>query len=205
MTDARLQSAAAQRNRDAILVVLRDRLAPEGRLLEIASGTGEHVAHFAAAMPGWVFQPSDPEPERQVSIDAWSAAVSLGNVLPALALDATASAWPVSGMDAVLCINMIHIAPWAAARGLFRNAARTLVPGGKLFLYGPFKRDGAHTAPSNAEFDLDLRGRNAEWGIRDLEMVAAEAEAAGFGAPAVVAMPVNNLTLAFRLERSWGG
>ena len=198
MTDPRQYAPAAARNRDAILAVLRRHLPSGGPVLEIASGSGEHVAHFAAALPGCVFQPSDPDAGRRASIDAWTAETGLGNIRRALALDATAEAWAVPEMDAVLCLNMIHIAPWRAARGLVRNAGSLLKHDGMLFLYGPFKRDGAHTAPSNAAFDLDLRGRNPEWGIRDLEAVAAEAAAAGFGAPEAVSMPANNLSVIFR-------
>ncbi len=198
MIDARMHAPATLRNRDAILAVLRPRLAPGSLVLEVASGSGEHAAHFAAALPGVAFQPSDPDPGCRASIDAWASASRLANIRPALALDAAAPAWPVAAADAVLCMNMIHIAPWAAALGLLRHAARVLKPGGLLFLYGPFRRGGAHTAPSNAEFDLDLRGRNPEWGIRDLEAVAAEAATAGFAAPEVVAMPANNLSVLFR-------
>ncbi len=198
MTDRRQFAPAAARNRDAILAVLRRHLPPRGHVLEIASGSGEHAVHFAAALPGCVFQPSDPDADRRASIDAWMAAAGLANVRPALALDATDADWPVTAADAVLCSNMIHIAPWAAARGLVRNASRVLGPGGVLFLYGPFRRGGAHTGPGNAAFDLDLRGRNPEWGIRDLEAVAAEAASLGFAAPAVVEMPANNLSVVFR-------
>lgn len=198
MTDRRQFAPAAARNRDAILAVLRRHLPPCGQVLEIASGSGEHAVHFAAALPGCVFQPSDPGAERRASIDAWVAAAGLANIRPALALDATDADWPVTAADAVLCSNMIHIAPWAAARGLVRNGARVLEPGGVLFLYGPFKRGGAHTAPGNAAFDQDLRGRNPEWGIRDLEAVAAEAASLGFAAPETVEMPANNLSVIFQ-------
>ena len=207
MTDARMYAPAAQRNRDAILQVLRGLMTPCAFVLEIASGSGEHAAHFAAALPDCRFQPSDPDPERRASIDAWAAASGLANVLPALSLDAMAHDWPIpisspaassSGADAVLCLNMIHIAPWAAALGLVRHAARVLRPEGALLLYGPFRRGGAHTAPSNAAFDRDLRERNPDWGIRDVEAVAEVAADAGFSAPDIVEMPANNLSLAFR-------
>ena len=202
--DFRKHAPATLRNREAILAVLRGRLAPGGLVLEVASGSGEHAAYFATGLPGMVFQPSDPHPESRASIDAWAASARLANLRPALALDATAPDWKLAGVDAVLCINMLHIAPWAAARGLIRNSARVLGRDGLLFLYGPFKRGGAHTAPSNAVFDLDLLGRDPEWGVRDLEAVAAEAEGAGFGVPEILAMPANNLSVVFRLEGSLG-
>jgi Protein of unknown function (DUF938) len=178
--------------------VLREHLPPRGLALELASGTGEHVAHFAANLAELTFQPSDPDEAARASIDAWAAASGLANVRPALALDATAEHWPITTADAILCINMIHIAPWRAGCGLIDGAARTLASGGVLYLYGPFKRDGTHTAPSNAEFDRSLRAQNPEWGVRDLEAVAALAAAAGFAAPLIVPMPANNLSLILR-------
>jgi len=198
MTDLRQYAPAAARNRDAILVVLCRHLPPSGHVLEIASGSGEHAVHFARALPGCVFQPSDPGADRRASIDAWAAAAGLGNIRPALALDATAQQWPDTAADAVLCLNMIHIAPWKAARGLLHNAGSMLGRTGMLFLYGPFKRDGLHTAPSNAAFDRDLRARDPHWGIRDLEAVAVEAASCGFLAPLVEEMPANNLSVVFR-------
>jgi SAM-dependent methyltransferase len=198
MNDARRYAPATERNRDAILAVLERHLPARGLVLELASGSGEHVVHFAAALPGLVFQPSDPDAPSRASIDAWAATTGLGNLRPSIALDATAARWPVEAADAVLCINMIHIAPWAAASGLMRGAARILEPGGILYLYGPYKRAGRHTAPSNDAFDRSLRARNPAWGVRDLEAVAALAEAAGFAAPLVEPMPANNLSLIFR-------
>jgi SAM-dependent methyltransferase len=154
--------------------------------------------HFAAALPDLVFQPSDPDAASCASIDAWAASAGLANLRPAIALDATAQHWPIPAADAVLCINMIHIAPWAAAIGLLQGAARILAPGGVLYLYGPYKRDGRHTAPSNDAFDRGLRARDPAWGVRDLEAVAALAAANGFAAPAIEPMPANNLSLIFR-------
>ncbi|MCR0983260.1 class I SAM-dependent methyltransferase [Roseomonas populi] len=194
-SNLRRRAPAAARNRDPILAVLRGVLPPQGVVLEVASGTGEHALHFAQAFPDLVFQPSDPDPGARGSIDAWAA--GQGNIRPALALDA-AGEWPAVAADAVLCINMIHIAPWAATLGLMRGAAALLRPGAPLVLYGPYRRNGVHTAPSNADFDADLRRRNPEWGVRDLETVAAEAAARGFGAPEVHEMPANNLLLVFR-------
>ncbi|HEX3500981.1 MAG TPA: DUF938 domain-containing protein [Stellaceae bacterium] len=198
MMDARRYAPATERNRDAILAVLASHLPARGLVLELASGSGEHAAHFAAALPGLVFQPSDPDAASRASIDAWAALAGQGNLRPAIALDAAAPRWPIEAADAVLCINMIHIAPSAAACGLVRGAARILAPGGILYLYGPYKRGGRHTAPSNDAFDRSLRARNAEWGVRDIEAVAALAEAAGFAAPLIEPMPSNNLSLIFR-------
>jgi cyclopropane fatty-acyl-phospholipid synthase-like methyltransferase len=195
--DLRRFAPAAARNRDPILDVLRHCLPAAGTVLEVASGSGEHVVHFAAALPDLTFQPSDPDPDARRSIDAWVAASGLATIRPALALDAaTTATWPAA--DAVVCINMIHIAPWAAAEGLFHGAASALPPGAPLILYGPYRRGGAHTAPSNAAFDADLRARNPAWGVRDLEAVAALAAREGFGPPAVTEMPANNLTVVFR-------
>lgn len=197
MPDHRQQAPAAARNRDPILAVLRGVLPETGTVLEIASGTGEHSLHFAAALPGLVFQPSDPNPEARSSIAAWAAASGLANLRPPLALDAAAPSWPVTAADAVLCINMIHISPWAATEGLMRGAAAILPPGGPLYLYGPYRRAGLATAPSNEAFDRDLRQRDPAWGLRELEAVAALADAAGFSGPAVTEMPANNLSVVF--------
>jgi SAM-dependent methyltransferase len=200
--DARRHAPATARNRDAILAALRRHLPARGLVLEVASGTGEHVAYFAAALPDLAFQPSDPDPDARASVDAWGA--GLPNLRPALALDATAPDWERAAggaADAVLCVNMVHIAPWAATEGLARGAARLLPAGGVLCLYGPFKRGGRHTAPSNAAFDADLRASDPAWGVRDLEAVAAEAASRGFEAPAVEQMPANNLFVAFRRGR----
>jgi SAM-dependent methyltransferase len=187
---------AAARNRQAILEVLQQHLPKSGLVLEIASGSGTHVAHFAKALPHLAFQPSDPDSRHHASIAAWAADVP--NIRAPLLLDATDSMWPIQRADAVLCINMIHISPWASAEGLMRGAGRMLPAGGLLYLYGPFRRDGAHTAPSNEAFDQDLRRENPEWGVRDLEAVTATAAANGFAAPEILAMPANNLSLVFR-------
>ena len=196
MTDPRLHAPATLRNRGPILDALRPRLPPRGLVLEVASGTGEHAAHLAAALPHLLFQPTDPDPAHRASIAAWTG--ELPNVRPPLALDASAPDWPVRHAEAVLCVNLIHIAPWAATEGLLSGAARVLPPGGPLVLYGPFKRDGRHTAPSNAAFDAELRARDPAWGVRDLGDVARLAGAAGFGMAEVVPMPANNLTVMFR-------
>jgi len=194
--DPRRHAPATLRNRDPILAGLRDLLPARGLVLEVASGTGEHCAHFAAALPGLAWQPTDLDPENRASIAAWCA--GLANVRPPCAMDASAPQWPVDRADAVICINMIHIAPWSAAEGLFAGAARILPDGASLVLYGPYRQAGVPTAPSNEEFDASLRARDPEWGLRGLEAVAALAAETGFGAPSVTAMPANNLLVAFR-------
>ena len=192
----RLSAPSALRNRDPILDVLRAHLPATGMVLEIASGTGEHVAHFAAALPALTWQPTDPEISRCASIDAWAA--GLPNVRPAIPLDTTAPDWPVPDADAVLCINMIHIAPWTAAESLVAGAARLLRTDGLLALYGPYRWANRPMEPGNAAFDADLRRRNPAWGLREVEAVAALAAASGFAAPSLVTMPSDNLMLLFR-------
>lgn len=201
--DARRSAPAALRNRDAILAELRDLLADAGRVLEIASGTGEHAVHFAAALPHLTWQPSDQDPELRASVAAHAAAAGLGSVAAPVPLDVTAAPWPVEGpgadrFDAVFCANMIHIAPWPATEGLLRGAGAVLRPGGRLILYGPFKEGGAHTAESNAEFDARLRAQDPSWGVRDLDAVATAAAAHGLTLDRVIAMPANNRMVVFR-------
>lgn len=192
----RRAAPATARNRQPILDVLRPHLPARGMVLEVASGSGEHTAYFAQALPVLVFQPSDPDDVARASVDAWCE--ELGNVRPALALDAASATWPIAAADAVVCINMIHISPWESTIGLIGGAARLLPSGGTLFLYGPYFREGVGTAPSNLAFDRDLRTRNPAWGIRWLEQVATLAQAHGFAEPLVVEMPANNLSLVFR-------
>lgn len=165
-------------------------------MLEIASGTGEHVAHFAASHPELTWQPTDPDPERRASIDAWTAGLS--NVRPARPLDAASANWPVSQAECVLCINMIHISPWSAAEGLCSGASRVLPAGGLLALYGPYRWHDRAMEPGNAAFDADLRARNPAWGLRTVEAVSDLARSCGFGSPDIVAMPSDNTTLLFR-------
>jgi SAM-dependent methyltransferase len=197
--DARLFAPSAARNREPICSVLQRHLPQQGLVLEVASGSGEHTVHFArAAGPQIAFQPSDPDAQARASIDAWVEASGLANIRRALALDAAAAVWPIAHADVVVCINMIHISPWASTVGLVRGAARVLAPGGLLFLYGPYRREGRHTAPSNAAFDRDLRARNAQWGVRDLEAVGELATEAGFAPPLIEPMPANNLSVLFR-------
>ena len=201
--DARLFSPSSERNREPIAVVLRRCLPATGTVLEIASGTGEHVAWFAARLPGLVFQPSDPGGTQRASIAAWIAAAGLENIGPPLALDVASPDWEENAdipnpLAAILCINLIHISPWAATLGLMRGAGHLLADGGVLYLYGAYKRGGRHTAPSNATFDASLRAQSPEWGVRDLETVVAEADRAGFALDEVVEMPANNLSVIFR-------
>lgn len=196
--DPRIYRPYVARNRDPILDVLRRVLPGQGLVLEVASGSGEHAAYFAAHLPALTWQPSDPDPEALASIAAHRAAAGTPNLLAPLQLDVSAARWPVERADAVICNNIIHISPWSACEGLMAGAARTLPPGGVLYLYGPYKIDGRHTAPSNAAFDATLRAQNAAWGIRDLANVAALAERNGLTLTETVAMPANNLSVVFR-------
>lgn len=196
----RRSAPAALRNRDPIAAVLRQVLPERGTILEIASGTGEHAVHFAGLFPHLLWQPSDPDPEALASIAAWRAEADLPNLLDPLRLDAAAVPWPTEGADAVLCINMVHISPWAATVGLLRGAARVLPTGAPLILYGPYRRKGVPTAPSNAAFDDSLRARNPDWGLRDLDAVEAEALGNGLRLERVTEMPANNVTVLFRRD-----
>lgn len=195
--DHRRYAPAAERNRGPILEVLRRVLPARGTVLEIASGTGQHVAHFAAALPALAWQPTDRSDADFASIVAWCADANATNVRPPLVLDTTSEEWPVGTVDAIFNANMIHIAPWAAGLGLLRGAARHLPPDGVLVLYGPFRVHGAHTAPSNAAFDAELRARDPAWGVRDLDEVARVAATHGLVLAEQVAMPANNLSVAF--------
>jgi hypothetical protein len=194
----RRHAPATLRNRAPILEVLRRVLPDSGVLLEVASGSGEHAVHFAAALPGWTFQPTDVDPGALPSIAAWIAETGVANVRPPLQLDVTAEAWPVGTVDAVFSANMVHIAPPEAALGLMAGAGRHLGAGGVLVVYGPFRIGGEHTAPSNAAFDADLRARDPRWGVRDLEWLQELAAAHGLTFEQRVPMPANNQTLIFR-------
>lgn len=198
--DPRRSAPAASRNRDPILATLRKHLPGRGLILEVASGTGEHIVHFAAAMPALTFQPSDPTLEARASTDAWVRATGLTNVRAAIELDATATVWPIEAAEAIVCINMIHIAPWAATVGLLHGASRILPAEAPLALYGPFREGGRHTAPGNRAFDSDLRLRNPDWGVRDLDEVSEVASSVGFAAPEIERLPANNLVLVFRRQ-----
>lgn len=186
------------RNRDPILDVLRLILPPKGLVLEVASGSGEHAAYFAQNLRALDWQPSDPDQEALASATAHRAEASLPNLLPPLPLDVTAAQWPVDRADAVICCNMIHIAPWTVCEGLIAGSARVLPTGGLLYLYGPYKIGGRHTAPTNQAFDERLRAQNPAWGIRDLDDVTALAARHGFALAETVPMPANNLSVIFR-------
>jgi cyclopropane fatty-acyl-phospholipid synthase-like methyltransferase len=197
----RLESPAAERNKSPILAAIRARLPTTGVVLEVASGTGQHIVHFAREVPSLVWQPTDADEELRSAAAERIREAGLDNVRPPLRLDVRASDWPSEKVSAIVCINMIHIAPWSATKGLMEGAARLLQPGSPLFLYGPYKRGGRHTAPSNEAFDLSLRGRNPEWGVRDLDEVERCAEQHGLVLAEVVAMPANNLTVIFEAAR----
>jgi len=192
----RQQAPATLRNREPILAVLRDVMPPSGLVLEVASGTGEHVAFFAEAFPALDWQPSDPDPDARASIAAWCE--GLANVRAPIEIDAAAGAWPIDRADAIVCINMVHISPWAATEGLFAGAARLLPTGALLYLYGPYRRDGYPIALSNEAFDSSLKSRNADWGLRNVEALVALGAANGIGFERWVEMPANNLSLIFR-------
>ncbi len=197
-SDEALFAPAAARNGAVILDVLRDVLPGGGQVLEVASGSGEHAVRFAGALPHLCWQPSDPDRRALGSIAAHARGAGLPNLLAPVELDARARVWPVTRADAVVCINMVHIAPWAATAGLMAGAGRLLPDGGPLYLYGPFRIDGAHTAPSNAQFDEGLRARDPGWGVRDLEAVIAAAAEHGLALAERIAMPANNLSVVFR-------
>jgi SAM-dependent methyltransferase len=196
----RLFSPSAARNRDPVLRALQAILPPRGLMLEIASGTGEHVVHFAKGLPGWRFQPTEFDEISRQSVRAWIAYEGLANIAAPITLDARADVWGVeaaSSLDAILSLNMIHIAPWAAAVGLFRGAGRLLKPGGLLLLYGPFQENGVHNAPSNAAFDESLRARDPDWGVRDIADLQRLGAENGLTLRERQAMPANNQILVF--------
>lgn len=197
----KLSFPATQRNRAPLFEVLRRVLPSPCTLLELASGSGEHATFFAQQLPRLTIQPTDIEPAHLASIDAWVAELDLSaRIRPAIHLDASDARWPVlhDRVDAVLCCNMIHIAPWVACLGVFRGAADVLAPGAPLLFYGPFRRRDVPTAPSNEAFDIDLKRRDPSWGVRHLDDVVAVATAAGFVLDEVIDMPANNLTVVFR-------
>jgi SAM-dependent methyltransferase len=195
---AALTSPSVARNRDPILAVLRQFLPRTGTVLEIASGTGEHAAHFAASLPHLTWQPTDQDEQALNSIATHRAVSRLPNLRAPLRLDAAAVDWPVERADAVVAINMVHISPWRATQWLMAGAGRVLPPGSVLYLYGAYKENGAHTAPSNEAFDQDLRRRNPDWGVRDREEVVRLASAYGLDLVERIPMPANNFSLVFR-------
>ncbi len=201
---AKRHAPATLRNRDVIADVLAQELPASGLVLEVASGSGEHIIHFAERFPTLAWQASDPDPVARMSIEAWATEGALTNLLAPVDLDASAETWPVNAAAAILCINMTHIAPWAATIGLLRGAARLLGQGAPLILYGPFLKADIETAPSNAAFDAQLRERNRAYGIRRVEDVDEEAEAHGFTRTACHLMPANNLVLVYRLGEKAG-
>lgn len=198
MNDSRLTSPAAARNRQPILSVLQQVLPARARVLEVASGSGEHAVYLAGAVPGWTWLPSDPAPRALASITAWREAVNLENLRQPRQLDVLNDGWPLEPFDAVVAINLLHISPWTITQALMAGAGASLGPGGVLYVYGPFRRERRHTAASNAAFDADLRARDPRWGIRDLDAVTAEAGRYRLGLDQVVDMPANNLSLVFR-------
>lgn len=197
-TDARRFAPATQRNREAITEVLRTVLPSHGTALEIASGSGEHVVHFGAQFAGIKWIPSDPDTDARASIAAWSAEAKLSNISPPIALNAASEDWPIQHADAIVCINMVHISPFSATVGLLHGACRILPPEGVLYLYGPYRRQGTPTAPSNEAFDASLKSREPQWGLRWVEDVEAEANRAGLRLQSITEMPANNLSLVFR-------
>lgn len=198
MTDDRRSAPHVARNAEPIAEVLKDVLPARGMVLELASGTGEHGLHFAREFPKLLWQPSDAEPAALRSIEAWRADSGLFNLLPPISLDVRAAEWPVTAADAIVAINLLHISAWAATAGVMRGAGRLLAPGAPLTVYGPFRQAGVDTAPSNLAFDESLKARDPDWGLREVEAVAAEAEKCGFSLELVVPMPANNLSLVFR-------
>lgn len=197
-SDRRLYFPHVARNREPILEILQRVLPRQGLVLEIASGGGEHAAYFASNLPGLRWQPTDANSEMFESIAAHRAAIGVANLLLPLHLDVTSEQWPVERADAMVCCNMIHIAPWVATEGLIAGAGRTLTRGAPLYLYGPYKIEGRHTAPSNQDFDTRLRGQNPLWGVRDLTEVSRLAERHGLALSETVPMPANNLSVIFR-------
>ena len=198
MAEGLLESPAAERNKGPILDAIRARLPHAGVVLEIASGTGQHIVHFARAVPTLTWQPTDAGDDLRAAATERIRAAGLSNVRAPLRLDVLAADWPPAEADAIVCINMIHIAPWEAGQALFEGAGRLLTTGGVLYLYGPYRRNGAHTAPSNEAFDAQLRASDPRWGVRNMEAVEALGKAAGFVLEEVVPMPANNFSLVFR-------
>jgi hypothetical protein len=198
--DLRLSSPSALRNRDPIFELLRDVLPQSGTVLEIASGSGEHITHFAGLLPALQWQPSDPSPEARTSILEWTKQEALSNVLPPLNVDASSETWPIQQADAMIAINMVHISPWAATQGLFRGAAKLLPSAGLLVVYGPYRRRGRPLVASNEDFDAYLRARNPAWGVRLLEDVMSTAEHFGLAMTSLREMPANNLAVIFKRQ-----
>ncbi|MEO0440729.1 MAG: DUF938 domain-containing protein [Pseudomonadota bacterium] len=198
--NAQRHAPATLRNRDAIVEVLRDILPDRGTILEIASGTGEHAVYFSRTFPNLTFQPSDPDLENHQSISAWTAREERLNILPPLALDALHSEWNVAEPAAILCINMLHIAPWEASIGLFEKASRLLKPGAPFYLYGPYFQADVPPTEGNLAFERSLKSRNLQWGIRDVADMDALAAQNGFRRESLIDMPANNISLIYRRD-----
>ena len=196
--DGRLASPSAERNREPIAKVLSQVLPQSGLVLEVGSGTGEHVIHFARVMPHLTWQPSEQDKDCLRSISAWAADEAQANVLRPLYLDVTDAQWPIATAQAIVCLNMIHIAPWSVAQALLRGASRILPPGGLLCLYGPYRVGGKHMSASNRAFDAQLRAMNSEWGVRDLDALANDARTFNIELARTFQMPANNLVVVFR-------
>ncbi|MEP9396687.1 DUF938 domain-containing protein [Mesorhizobium sp. KR2-14] len=196
--DTRPVSPSAERNKGSIADILKRVLPDHGTVLEVGSGTGQHVVHFAREMPGLIWQPSERDESSLQWIRQWMAVETLPNIRSPLRLDVTELPWQAGAAQAVVCLNMIHIAPWSAAEGLILGAETILGQGGVLFLYGPYRQSGVATSPSNEAFDRQLRSCNPEWGLRNVEDVARCAILHGFGAPDIHEMPANNLSVIFR-------
>ncbi|MCK9259000.1 MAG: class I SAM-dependent methyltransferase [Azoarcus sp.] len=200
--DPRQFAPAIERNRHLILPILQRVLPSVGTVLEIGSGTGEHAVYFAQALSGLNWQPSDTNPSALASIAAWIEHAGARNVAAPLALDVRAPEWPLARVDALVCINVIHYSPWASTPALLAGAARVLPADGIVYLYGPYRRAGRHTAPSNEAFDAWLKCRDPDFGVRDIEAVEAEAAACGLRLDEVIAMPANNFSLVLRRQRA---
>ena len=198
--DLRRYAPATERNREPILAILRQVLPPTGTILEISSGTGEHVLHFARHLTNLEWQPSDPDPASRRSIAAWAAAEGLANIHAPLDIDAVDESWPIDHADAITCINMIHISPWPSTVGLMCGAGRILPSGAPLYLYGPYRRAGRPLEPSNEAFDQSLRARDPHWGLRELDAVIVCAAEHGLVFEQSVEMPANNLSIIFWKE-----
>ena len=198
LDDGRCHAPSAKRNRDAILAVLERVLPRQGFVVEVGSGSGQHATFFAKALPGLTWQPSDIDAEMRRSIRAWIVEERAGNVRDPIALDVREHPWPVEEADAIVCINVLHVAPWAATQHLFAGADEVLSRSGVVYLYGAYRRGGCHTAPSNERFDAELRSFDPQWGLRDVDEVQEAASRAGFALSELVEMPANNLSLVFR-------
>ena len=195
--DGKWFTNSAERNKGPILDILARVLPKQGVVLEVASGTGQHVLHFAKAFPGLTWQPSDPDPELRESIALRVKEQQLANVNRPIDLDVTRLPWPLQTADAVVCINMVHVAPWSATLALLEGTKALLPTQHVLFLYGAYRRFGQHTSKSNEQFDSDLRAQDPEWGLRDLEAVSEAAASSGFVLAEIVEMPANNFGLVF--------